>query len=394
MVVNDNKFSENTDLEPSSSSFADLMANEDEDCDLIQDEDEELFLSSLSDSTDNLTDADGNPLFEHYRIVADPKQSPLRVDKFLMNHMNKTTRNRLQQAAEAGCIFVGNKPIKSNYKVKPGDIITLQLRRPKRLFEVTAENIPLDIVYEDDFLLVVNKPAGMVVHPGHGNYSGTLVNALAYHLRNNPQYDPSDPRLGLVHRIDKDTSGLLVVAKTPEAKADLSRQFFEKSTERTYRALVWGRFDPKEGTIKGNIGRDPKDRLIMKVFPYMSEYGKDAVTHYTCLEEFAYVSWIECRLETGRTHQIRAHMKSIDHPLFADERYGGDKILRGNNSGSYKQFIHNCLELCPRQCLHAKTLGFTHPYSGQKMKFDSEIPQDLNALLEKWRTYTANLSDR
>lgn len=364
-----------------------------EDVDLLNEEDDEV-LSEESVLNSTATDTSGNLLYEHYRIVADPKQSPLRVDKFLMNHMNNTTRNRLQQAADAGFIFVGSVPVKSNYKVKPGDVVTLQLRRPKKIFEVVPEEIPLDVVYEDECLMVVNKPAGMVVHPGNGNFSGTLVNALAYYLRDDKQYDPNDPRLGLVHRIDKDTSGLLLVAKTPEAKAHLSRQFFYKTTKRTYRALVWGRFEEPTGTIKGNIGRDPKDRLIMKVFPYLGDQGKDAVTHYQCLEELAYVSWVECRLETGRTHQIRAHMKSIEHPLFNDERYGGDKILRGNSSGSYKQFIHNCFQLCPRQALHAKTLGFVHPLSGEEILLDSNLPDDLGGLLDKWRLYAQNLAER
>lgn len=339
-------------------------------------------------------DTDDKTLYEHYRIVADPKQSLMRVDKFLMEHMNHTTRNRLQQAAEAGYIFAGDKSVRSNYRVKPGDVITLRLCRPRNELEILPEDIPLDIVYEDATLLVVNKPAGLVVHPGHGNYTGTLVNALAYHLRDNKQYDPTDPRLGLVHRIDKDTSGLLVVAKTPEAKSELSRQFFQKTTTRTYRALVWGRFDDPEGTIRGNIGRDPKDRLIMKVYPYGGEQGKEAVTHFTCLEELAYVSWVECRLETGRTHQIRAHMKYMGHPLFSDERYGGNIMLRGNNSGSYKQFINNCFAICARQALHAKTLGFLHPITGEAMRFDSELPDDLTQLLDKWRRYSVQLADR
>lgn len=332
-------------------------------------------------------------LYEHYRVVADPGQSLLRVDKFLADRMTKTTRSRIQQAAEAGYIFVNGVPVKSNYKVKPLDVITLQLRRPRRELEIIPENIPLDIVYEDNDLLVVNKPAGLVVHPGHGNYTGTLVNALAYYLKDDPNYDASDPRLGLVHRIDKDTSGLLVVAKRAEAKAHLSRQFFNKTTVRSYRALVWGRFDSPTGRIEGNIGRDERDRLQMAVYPVGSDKGKPAVTHYDVLEELAYVSWVSCRLETGRTHQIRAHMKHIGHTLFADERYGGDRALWGNQFSKYKQFVANCLALCPRQALHAKTLGFVHPTTGEEMLFDSDLPNDLNALLERWRLYAAGVDD-
>lgn len=345
------------------------------------------------DETESLTPETGDRLYEHYRVVADPGQSLLRVDKFLADRMVKTTRSRIQQAAEAGYIFVNGKPVKSNYRVKPLDVITLQLRRPRREIEIIAEDIPLDIIYEDQDLLVINKPAGLVVHPGHGNYTGTLVNALAYYLKDDPHYDPSDPRLGLVHRIDKDTSGLLVVAKRAEAKAHLSRQFFHKTTHRSYRALVWGRFDEKVGRIEGNIGRDERDRLQMAVYPVGSSHGKPAVTHYEVLEELAYVSWVECRLETGRTHQIRAHMKHIGHTLFADERYGGDKVLWGNQFSKYRQFVANCLSLCPRQALHAKTLGFVHPTTGQEMRFDSELPQDLATLLERWRVYAAGVDE-
>ncbi len=336
---------------------------------------------------------EGDKLYEHYRVVADAGQKPIRVDKYLTDKMIKTTRNRIQQAAEAGFIFVNDKPVKSNYKVKPFDVISLQLRRPKREIEIIPENIPLDIVYEDEDLLVVNKPAGLVVHPGHGNYTGTLVNALAYYLKDDPHYDSSDPRLGLVHRIDKDTSGLLVIAKQAEAKANLSLQFFNKTTKRTYRALVWGRFDEEEGRIEGNIGRDVRDRLQMSVFPSDSEMGKHAVTHYKVLEELAYVSWIECRLETGRTHQIRVHLKHIGHTLFADSRYGGDKILWGNKFTRYKQFIANCMKICPRQALHAKTLGFIHPRTGEEMSFDAPLPPDLDDLLNKWRHYAKHVDE-
>ncbi|KGN68375.1 pseudouridine synthase [Porphyromonas sp. COT-239 OH1446] len=353
--------------------------------------DDELEL----DETDQTLgeEAEGQ-LYEHYRIVADAGQGLLRVDKFLAIHMTRTTRSRIQQAAEAGYIFANGQPVRSNYRVKPLDVITLQLRRPRREIEIIPEDIPLNIVYEDDHLLVVNKPAGLVVHPGHGNYTGTLLNALAYYLKDDPLYDPSDPRLGLVHRIDKDTSGLLVIAKRAEAKAHLNKQFFDKTTHRSYRALVWGRFKEPRGTIVGNIGRDERDRLQMAVYPEDSERGKHAVTHYEVLEELAYVSWIECRLETGRTHQIRAHMKHIGHTLFADERYGGDKILWGNQFSRYKQFVSNCLKICPRQALHAKTLGFEHPATGEWMVFDSELPEDLSTLLDRWRTYAAQVDEQ
>lgn len=354
---------------------------------------QDLGLDDSEDEAEYLGLETSDQLYEHYRVVADPGQSLLRVDKFLADRMVKTTRSRIQQAAEAGYIFVNGKPVKSNYRVKPLDVVTLQLRRPRREIEIIAEDIPLDIVYEDADLLVINKPAGLVVHPGHGNYTGTLVNALAYYLKDDPHYDPSDPRLGLVHRIDKDTSGLLVVAKRAEAKAHLSRQFFNKTTHRSYRALVWGRFDQDEGRIEGNIGRDDRDRLQMAVYPVGSDKGKPAVTHYKVLEELAYVSWVECRLETGRTHQIRAHMKHIGHTLFADERYGGDKPLWGNQFSKYKQFVANCLSICPRQALHAKTLGFVHPTTGDELLFDSDLPDDLATLLERWRVYARGVDE-
>lgn len=330
--------------------------------------------------------------FEHYKFVADPGQSPIRVDKFLVDRIQGISRNRIQQATEAGAIFVNAKPVKSNYKIKPYDIITIELKTPKRELTIIAEDIPLDIVFEDDFLLVVNKPAGLVVHPGHGNYTGTLVNALAYYLRYTSGYDPSDPRLGLVHRIDKDTSGLLVVAKTPDVKTALSLQFFNKTTHRLYNALVWGKFEELEGTIIGNIARDTKDRMLMSVYGEDSGIGKHAVTHFKVIEELAYVSWVECRLETGRTHQIRAHMKHICHPLFSDERYGGNIILRGNNTSKYKQFVNNCFKICPRQVLHAKTLGFVHPVTKEYMLFDSSLPSDITLLLDKWRIYAQGIS--
>lgn len=333
--------------------------------------------------------ADGM-LYEHRRVVADSGQNPLRVDKFLMDHLRGTTRNRIQMAAEAGYIQVNGRAVKSNYKVKPNDVVTLMFSHPRRETEIIPEDIPLTIVYEDDDLMVVNKPAGMCVHPGCGNYNGTMVNAIAWHLKDDPNFDPNDPTVGLVHRIDKDTSGLLVVAKTAEAKTHLCHQFFVKSTKRLYNALVWGNFVEDEGRIEGNIGRHPKDRLQMWVFPPDSEIGKPAVTHYRVLERFGHTSWIECRLETGRTHQIRAHMRHIGHILFADERYGGCEIIRGEQSSSYKAFIHNCLELCPRQVLHARTLGFVHPRTGEEMYFQCDVPEDMTALLEKWRKRLQN----
>ena len=328
---------------------------------------------------------------EHWRLSVDKGQASVRIDKFLMDHMGDTSRNRIQKAAEAGCIRVNDRPVKSNYRVKANDLITLVLDHPKRDWEIVPENIPLDIVYEDDDLMVVNKPAGMVVHPGCGNYSGTLVNAIAWHLKDDKNFDPNDPTVGLVHRIDKDTSGLLVVAKTPEAKTCLCVQFFNKTTKRQYNALVWGPFDENEGRIEGNIGRNPKDRLQMAVFPPDSEVGKHAVTHYRVAERLGFVTWVECVLETGRTHQIRVHMKHIGHVLFNDERYGGNEVLRGTQSGTYRQFIRHCFEICPRQALHARTLGFVHPRTHEEMFFTSPIPQDLTALLEKWRTYNGNI---
>lgn len=329
----------------------------------------------------------GNILYEHFRFVADKGQALLRVDKFLTQRLEHSSRNRVQQAAEAGCILVNGKPVKSNYRVKPLDVVQVVMDRPRYEFEIIAEDIPLDIVYEDADVLVVNKPAGLVVHPGHGNYSGTLVNALAWHFRDNPDYDVTDPRLGLVHRIDKDTSGLLVVAKTPDAKTNLGRQFFNKTTRREYRALVWGVPEPQKGTIVGNIDRCVSDRLRMDVFPPESGKGKHAVTHYEVLEDLRHVSLIKCVLETGRTHQIRAHMRHIGHPLFSDARYGGDKVLRGVRSSSYNAFIANCFEICPRQALHAATLGFRHPRTGEEMDFSAPMPADMQVLIEKWRAY-------
>ncbi len=339
------------------------------------------------------TSADGRDLYEHFRFVADKGQALLRIDKFLVARMEKTSRNRIQQAADAGCIIVNGKPVKSSYKVKPLDVVSIVMDRPRYEFEILAEDIPLDIVYEDEDLLVVNKPAGMVVHPGHGNYTGTLVNALAWHFKDNPDYDVNDPRMGLVHRIDKDTSGLLVIAKTPDAKTHLGKQFYDKTTSRKYVAMVWGEPTAEANTIVGNIARDPRDKLKMAVFPPESGVGKHAVTHYQILERFGYVTLVQCVLETGRTHQIRVHMRHIGNPLFNDSRYGGDKILKGTTFAKYKQFVENCFAVCPRQALHAKTLGFTHPRTGKRMEFNSEIPADFAALIERWRIYSSGSRD-
>ena len=335
------------------------------------------------------TDDNERELYEHFRFVADRGQALLRVDKFLVVRMENSSRNRIQQAAEAGCILVNGKPVKSNYRVKPLDVVSIVMDRPRYECEIIAQDIPLNIVYEDSDVLVVNKPAGLVVHPGHGNYSGTLVNALAWHFRDNPEYDVSDPRLGLVHRIDKDTSGLLVIAKTPDAKTHLGIQFFNKTTKRKYIALVWGAMENDEGRIEGHIGRSTKDRLQMTVYPN-GECGKSAVTHYRTIERLGYVSLVECVLETGRTHQIRVHMKHIGHTLFNDERYGGDQILRGTTFAKYRQFVQNCFEICPRQALHAKTLGFIHPRTGEEMFFDTEVPSDMTNLVERWRQYISS----
>jgi 23S rRNA pseudouridine1911/1915/1917 synthase len=338
------------------------------------------------DDIDNL-DEESNQLYEHFRFVVDAGQAPLRVDKYMFEKLQHSSRNRIQTAADAGFVHVNDHPVKSNYRVRPGDVVTLMLDRPRHDSTIEPEDIPLDIVYEDSELMVVNKPAGMVVHPGAGNFHGTLINAIAWHLRNLPTFDPNSPEVGLVHRIDKDTSGLLVIAKTPDAKTRLGVQFFNKTTHRSYHALVWGNFTEDEGRIEGNIARDPKDRLRMAYFSPDSGIGKSAVTHYRVLERFGYVTLVECILETGRTHQIRVHMKHLGHPLFCDERYGGTEILRGNRSSSYKGFIQNCFKICPRQVLHARTLGFVHPKTGQQMDFTSELPADMSQLLQKWRTY-------
>ena len=332
-------------------------------------------------------ETENDDLYEHYRFTASVGQVPLRVDKFLMNFIENATRNKVQQAAKAGNILVNDVAVKQNYKVKPNDVVRVVLAHPPHENLLVAEDIPLDIVYEDDTVIVVNKPAGMVVHPGHGNYSGTLVNGLIHHIENLPTN--SNERPGLVHRIDKDTSGLLVVAKTEFAMANLSRQFFDRTTERLYYALVGGNIEEDEGRIEGNIGRSLKNRLQMAVFPD-GEFGKHAVTHFKVLERLTYATLVQCKLETGRTHQIRAHFKHIGHTLFNDERYGGNDILKGTTFTKYKQFVQNCFKVLPRQALHAKTLGFTHPKTGEFLQFDSEVPEDMKVCLEKWRTYSEN----
>lgn len=332
---------------------------------------------------------DESALYEHFRVVVDRGQTPVRIDKYLSDRIVNSSRNRIQKAADSGFVMVNDKPVKSNYKVKPLDVVTVMMDRPRYENDIIPEDIPLDIVYEDDYLMVVNKPAGLVVHPGHGNYTGTLVNALAWHMRDNPDYDANDPQVGLVHRIDKNTSGLLVIAKTPDAKTSLGIQFFNKTTRRRYNALVWGIMDQDEGTITGNIARNPRDRMQMAIFSD-PEIGKHAVTHYRVLERIGYVTLVECILETGRTHQIRAHMKHIGHVLFNDERYGGHEILKGTHFSKYKQFVINCFDICPRQALHAMTLGFKHPITGQEMDFTSPLPQDMSTLIDKWRSYISN----
>lgn len=341
----------------------------------------------IEDSLDDLEPApDAAELFEHFRFVVDKGQSPQRIDKYIFDRVEHASRNRIQKAADAGMVMVNDRPVKSNYKVKPLDVIAIMMDRPRYSSEIEPEEIPLDIVYEDDCLIVINKPAGLVVHPGCGNFHGTLVNAIAWHLRDNPDYDPNSPQVGLIHRIDKDTSGLLVAAKSPDAKTGLGMQFFNRTTKRAYQALVWGVPDPAEDSVESRITRNPKDRLQMTV-SFDPEVGKHAVTHYTVLERFGYTSVVECRLETGRTHQIRVHMKHLGHPLFNDERYGGNRILKGTTYSRYTQFVQNCFEVCPRQALHAKTLGFLHPLTGEEMFFDSELPSDMSTLFDRWREY-------
>ncbi len=345
--------------------------------------------NEIFDEFEETEETQDGALFEHYNIVVDPGQTLLRIDKFLSNRLMNATRSRLQMAADEGKILVNKISVKSSYKVKPGDEISIVMDYPRRELKIIPENIPLNIVYEDDSVIVLNKPAGLVVHPGHGNYSGTLVNALAYHFKELPLFNSDDPRPGLIHRIDKNTSGLLVVAKTTEAKVKLSLQFFEKTTKRRYVALVWGDLKENEGTITGNIGRSLKNRQVFTVFPE-GEHGKHAVTHYKVIERLGYVNLVECRLETGRTHQIRVHMKHIGHPLFNDDNYGGDQILKGTTFTKYRQFVSNCFAMIPRQALHAKMLGFVHPATGEEMIFESELPEDLANVIDKWRNYLSN----
>ena len=351
----------------------------------------EEYVDELDDTLDDVEPVVDNPaeLYEHFRVVVDKGQSQVRVDKYLFERLVNSSRNRIQKAADAGLIMANGKPVKSSYKVKPCDVLTVMMDRPRYDNDIIPEDIPLDIVYDDNDLMVINKPAGLVVHPGCGNYHGTLVNAIAWHLKDNPRYDPNDPQVGLVHRIDKDTSGLLVVAKTPDAKTHLGLQFYNKTTKRKYNALVWGIVENNEGTIEGNIGRNHKDRMQMAVLSDPAQ-GKHAVTHYRVLERLGYVTLVECVLETGRTHQIRVHMKHIGHTLFNDERYGGNEILKGTHFSKYKQFVNNCFETCPRQALHAMTLGFVHPRTGEEMFFTSPLPEDMTNLIDKWRNYISN----
>ena len=350
---------------------------------------EEYYLNEpTEDELDDL-ETEGENLYEHFRVIVDKGQSPVRIDKYLFERLVNASRNRIQNAADAGFVMANGKPVKSSYKVKPLDVLTLMMDRPRYNNDIIPEDIPLNVVYEDDCLLVINKPAGLVVHPGCGNYHGTLVNAIAWHLKDNKNYDPNDPQVGLVHRIDKDTSGLLVVAKTPNAKTHLGLQFYNKTTKRKYQALVWGIVAQDEGRIEGNITRNSKDRMQMAVSTDPT-VGKHAVTHYKVLERLGYVTLVECRLETGRTHQIRVHMKHIGHTLFNDERYGGNEILKGTYFSKYKQFVNNCFDICPRQALHAMTLGFIHPKTGEEMFFTSPLPDDMTQLLNKWRNYISN----
>ncbi len=329
---------------------------------------------------------DQQELFEHYRFTVDPGQSLLRIDKFLSDRLQNSSRTRIQNAANAGNILVNNNSIRPNYRVKPGDIIQIVLPAPPREIELIPENIPLDIVYEDEDVVVVNKIAGMVVHPAYGNYRGTLVNAMMWHFRDIPLFQTGELRPGLVHRIDKNTSGILVMAKNEFALNRLSKQFYDRTTDRRYVALVWGRPDPPEGTVTGHVGRNIRDRKIMQVFPDGLQ-GKPAITHYRLLEDLGYISMIECKLETGRTHQIRVHMSYIRHPLFNDEEYGGNQILKGTTFTKYQQFVRNCFEILPRQALHAKSLAFDHPVSGKRLSFESELPSDMQQVIEKWRKY-------
>ncbi len=335
---------------------------------------------------EEIPDEQDDILFEHHRIVADPKQSLVRIDKFLMDRLPNVTRTKIQGGIHEGFVKVNDQAIKPNYKVHPGDVITVSLPEPPRDTDVKPENIPLTIVYEDEYLLIINKPAGMVVHPAHQNWTGTLVNALAYHFQQLPQLPGNNGRPGLVHRIDKDTSGLLVIAKTETVLTALAKQFFDHTIDRTYWALVWGEPDPPQGTIEANVGRSPKDRRVTVAFP-RGEIGRTAITHYKVLKPLRYVSLVECKLETGRTHQIRAHMKYKGHPIFNDALYGGNEVVKGTVFSKYKQFVENCFKIIPRQALHAKTLGFIHPVTKELLQFDSELPKDFKEVIEKWEHY-------
>lgn len=335
---------------------------------------------------------ENDDLFEHHNIIVDKGQEFLRIDKFLNDRLPNTTRNKIQQAATSGNIVVNGEEVKPNYKVKPLDEISIVLPYPPREKEIVPENIPLDIVYEDDTLLVLNKPANMVVHPGYGNYSGTLVNALIYHFQNLPEAEGNEGRPGLVHRLDKNTTGLMVIAKTEEALSHLAKQFFDRTSDRRYQALVWGDVNEDEGRIEGNIWRSVKDRKIMDVFPE-GDVGKSAVTNFKVLRRYGYVTLVEYKLDTGRTHQIRVHSKWVGHPLFSDPEYGGNRILKGTSFSKYKQFVENCFQLLPRQALHAKTLAFTHPNTGKWMEFNSDLPEDMQAVIEKWERYVAGRED-
>lgn len=329
---------------------------------------------------------DEQDLYEHHRFVVDRGQGLLRIDKYLQSRVENVSRNKIQNTARAGNILVNDIAVKSNYKVKPGDVVSVVMAHPPREIELLPENIPLDVVYEDDHIIVVNKEAGMVVHPGYGNYTGTLVNALVYHFGNLPRQNDEDIKPGLVHRIDKNTSGLLLVAKTELTQSRLAKYFFDREIDRLYHALVWGDFQDDSGTITGHIGRSLKNRKVMDVFPD-GDYGKPAITHYKVLERFGYVTLIECKLETGRTHQIRAHFRHIGKPLFNDATYGGDQIIKGTTFTKYKQFVKNCFEMIPRHALHAKTLGFKHPHTGEQVFFDSPVAQDMQEVIKKWRGY-------
>lgn len=354
------------------------------------------MIDSVELPDDELESEDIPQLYEHHNIKVEKGQVSIRIDKFILTRIANSTRTKIQNNCDAGNILVNGKPVKSNYKIKPFDEISIQLSVPPRTVEVLPENIPIDIVFEDDYLAIINKKPGMVVHPAYGNYTGTLVNALAYHFKNLPSRpnkigdDMVLDRIGLVHRIDKNTSGIIMIAKTERAMTLLSKLFFDRDIDRKYIAIVWGDLKEDTGTIVGNVGRDLKNRKIMAVFPEGSEVGKHAVTHWKVIKRYGYLTMIECKLETGRTHQIRVHFKHIGHPLFNDNEYGGDRILKGLNTAKYKQFVENCFALLPRQALHAKTLGFIHPITGEKMFFDSNLPDDMQQVLDKWDNFIKN----